>query len=305
MKIWKLDLPFAAAALALAVAPGAWAQGRLFNKVVVDFPNDIHVNDQVLPKGHYELRQLRADGAASSVMLIMSEGASHFDMDAITIPAVNNNTPNKTLVVLQRLGSDYYLDKVWVAGQDYGYEFPIPSDVKSRLNEQLAPVTLSANYQAAPAPEAAANAAPAAAPAPEQEALARQQQEAAQQLKQSAQELQQAAQQQREAAEQAQQAAQQARDAAQQQQQAAQQQREAAQQAQQAAQAAQEAQNRQPAPAPEVAQNTPPPQPNENQSNQPNRIPQTASGWANYLALGILAAGLAALLRRRRRASLP
>lgn len=268
MKFWKLDLPLLAAALALSTAPGAWAQGHLFDKVVVDFPNDIHVNDQILPKGHYELRQMRSTGRASNVMLVMSEGASHFDTNAITIPVVNNNTPNKTFVVVQRVGPDYYLDKVWVSGKDYGYQFPIPADVRSRMKEKAELLTLAADYQAPP-PQVAAG--PSTA---EQEELIRRQQEAARQLTESAQQLQQAAQQQREAAEQ---------------------QRLAAQQAQQALQAAQEAQARQPAPAPEVAQAPPP---------KPARIPQTSLGWANYLALSGFAIGLAFFLRRRRRRAL-
>jgi hypothetical protein len=71
--------------------------------------------------------------------------------------------PGKTEVVLHHFGNDYYFDKVWIQGKDYGYEFPLPQDARSRENERGAAVTVAAKYEnatreataAAPEPPAA------------------------------------------------------------------------------------------------------------------------------------------------------
>jgi hypothetical protein len=125
----------------------SWSQDRLFDKVVVDFPQNVHINDQVVPAGHYELRQLRDSGGGARVIGVTTEGASRFETAVISIPALNNNTPDATRVILQKVGPDYYLDKIWISGKDYGYEFTIPDDVKSRIRERSEPLTLSVKFQ--------------------------------------------------------------------------------------------------------------------------------------------------------------
>jgi len=51
------------------------------------------------------------------------------------IPALDNRTPEHTKVVLNHIGEGYYLNKIWVQGKDYGYEFPIPENVRMRERE--------------------------------------------------------------------------------------------------------------------------------------------------------------------------
>jgi hypothetical protein len=149
----------------------AFGQGPLNDKVVIDFANPVHISDQVIPAGHYELRQLSSSGAAARVMLIDSNGGTRYEGAAITVPMLNNNTPNDTRAVVQRVGQNYYLDKIWIAGKDYGYQFEIPSDVKSRMKEVSQPLTVNMRFsspQIAEAPQPGPRPAPvAAAPPPE------------------------------------------------------------------------------------------------------------------------------------------
>jgi hypothetical protein len=155
MKIWRTYLSIIGGSiLAAALAPPAKAQGRLFDRVVVDLPNDTYVNEQVLPAGHYEFRQVRDSAASSHIMLVQQNGGTRFDAAAITIPALNNNTPDATRVIVRRIGPSYYLDKIWVAGKDYGYQFVLPERAKNELTIKQEPITISANYQqeAPPAP---------------------------------------------------------------------------------------------------------------------------------------------------------
>jgi len=92
----------------------------------------------------------------------------------LTIPTLDNSTPESTKVILHHYGNDYYFDKVWVQGKNYGYEFPLPNAVKSRVRERMEPYTVAATYepaqrQVAQAPAPAPEPAPAPAPPPQQE----------------------------------------------------------------------------------------------------------------------------------------
>ena len=49
-------------------------------------------------------------------------------------------------MILHHFGNDYYFDKVWIQGKDYGYEFPVPDSVKSRERERMEPISVAANY---------------------------------------------------------------------------------------------------------------------------------------------------------------
>ena len=80
-----------------------------------------------------------ADSAANlSFLPSVREGA------ATAIPALDNRTPSETKLVLDHYGSDYYLNKIWVQGKDYGYEFPIPDSVRLREKERNAASSVTA-----------------------------------------------------------------------------------------------------------------------------------------------------------------
>src|SRR5262249_56060244 len=124
------------------------------------------------------------------VLLIYSDSGMRFETSAMTIPCLDINTARDTRVILHHFGNDYYFDKIWIQGKDYGYEFPLPNSVKQREKEAMQPVTVAATYQsvaaetavekkttteeAAPAPvtppAAPAEAAPAPPPPPPAEA---------------------------------------------------------------------------------------------------------------------------------------
>jgi hypothetical protein len=174
-----------ALAAGLAISSiGAYAQGPLYDKVTVDLPYSVTINNTVLQPGHYVIRQMDDAGTNSRVLMIFGDDGMKLKATSLTIAALDNNTPDKTSVVLHHLGNDYYFDKVWIQGKNYGYEFPLPNSVKRRQREQSQPYTVAATYQPtpqkeetpvvaqntpppapAPAPE------PAPAPAPQQEAV--------------------------------------------------------------------------------------------------------------------------------------
>jgi hypothetical protein len=144
----------AAGALALGLAwwttPG-YAQGPLWDKVEVNLPYTITIGGRTLQPGEYVIRQNEDPSGGSRVLLIYSDNGMKFETSAMTIPTLDNNTPSDTKVVLHHFGNDYYFDKIWIQGKNYGYEFPLPNSVKEREKEEMQPVSVAAQYQSVPA----------------------------------------------------------------------------------------------------------------------------------------------------------
>jgi len=129
------------------------AQGPLYDKVIVDLPYTVTVRGITLQPGHYEIRQL-ASADNSRVLQIFSNDGMKLETSVMTIPALDNNTPEKTTVILHHFANDYYFDKVWIQGKNYGYEFPVPDEVKARERERMAPVNVAATYESSPSDSA-------------------------------------------------------------------------------------------------------------------------------------------------------
>jgi len=153
----------------VATASAIRAQGPLYDKVVVDLPYRVTINNTVLEPGHYIIRELNDPAGGSRVVQIFSNDGLKLETTVLTIPTLDNATPDHTKVILHHYGDNYYFDKIWVQGKNYGYEFPVPPSLRNRTNEQ-AGYQVAATYQPAPAPVAQNTPpppAPAPAPAPE------------------------------------------------------------------------------------------------------------------------------------------
>src|SRR3954470_23212591 len=161
MKIGTMMITAGVVALGLAalITPSK-AQGPLYDRVNVNLPYSVTIGNRTLQPGDYVIQQLRDNGGGSRVLLIYSDNGMKFETSAMTIPALDQNTPEDTKVVLHHFGNDYYFDKVWIQGKDYGYEFPLPDSVKAREREEMQPVSVAANYSTAPNPDVADNPAP-------------------------------------------------------------------------------------------------------------------------------------------------
>ena len=161
--------------LAIALSGGhAAGQSRLFDRVAVDFPNDVNVAGKVLRAGSYEIRQLRNSASGARVLFVTDKGGTGFEAEAATIPVLDNLTPTRTHLVLRRSGGVDYLRQVWIEGKNYGYEFTGPE--QGQLSAAGAnDITLTATYtpeapmvvaQNQPEPIQEAAPAPASPPSP-------------------------------------------------------------------------------------------------------------------------------------------
>jgi hypothetical protein len=146
MKIRTIAIAAGVLALGLATITPGMAQGPLYDRVNVTLPYPVTIGDRTLQPGDYVIQQLRDAGGGSRVLLIYSDNGMRFETSALTIPALDINTPEKTSVILHHFGKDYYFDKVWIQGKDYGYEFPLPDSVKARERERMAAVKIPATY---------------------------------------------------------------------------------------------------------------------------------------------------------------
>jgi LPXTG-motif cell wall-anchored protein len=147
-----------------AVTP-AHAQGPIFDRVDVNLPYTVTLGDATLQPGDYTIKEL-ASQDRSRVLVIYSDGGLKYEATVNAIPAEKNRTPENTQVLLHHYGPDYYFDKIWVAGKNYGYEFPVPANIKERQREREAPVSVAATYQAPAEPVAAQATTPAVPSAP-------------------------------------------------------------------------------------------------------------------------------------------
>jgi hypothetical protein len=140
---------FAASALALGlatlVAPSQIQAQPLWDRVDVNLPYSVTIGDKTLQPGKYIIQQLDSPSGGSQVLLIYGDNGMKFETSALTIPALENRTQPDTRVILHHIGGDYYFDKVWVQGKDYGYEFPLPNSVKMREKEAMQPVSVAAS----------------------------------------------------------------------------------------------------------------------------------------------------------------
>jgi LPXTG-motif cell wall-anchored protein len=174
-----------AGALTLGIAMLATPRGQaqpLDDRVIVDMPYTTTVGKKTLQPGKYIIQRLSSQSGGGRVLLFYSDDGQKFETSAMTIPALDPNTARDTKVVLTRVGDDYYYNKIWVQGKQYGYEFPLPRAVRQRQRELMAQVTVPASTssestittttttttaQAEPAPVVTPEPAPVVEPQPE------------------------------------------------------------------------------------------------------------------------------------------
>jgi len=173
MKIGTIGIAAGMLALGLATLNiPSKAQGPLYDRVNVNLPYSVTIADRTLPPGDYVIQQLRDQAGGSRVLLIYSDNGMRFETSAMTIPTLDINTPESTKVVLHHFGPDYYFDKVWIQGKNYGYEFPLPDSVKARERERMEPLSVAANYSSVSSTETTTNTATAPPATTQQETTA-------------------------------------------------------------------------------------------------------------------------------------
>ena len=118
------------------------AQWPLHDKVVVNLPYPVHVEGTVLPPGQYTISEQNKPTDTPGLMV---EGKSASVVTpAATMNAIEKPAAPETKVVLRQIGNDYYFDKIWMKGRTFGWQVPLPDNLKDTQGKS---VEVSGTYQ--------------------------------------------------------------------------------------------------------------------------------------------------------------
>jgi len=146
-KLFATTAGVAALALTMWITPGKVQGQPMFDRIHVNLPYTITLGEKTLQPGDYTIQQLPDQGGGSRVLLFYTDNGMKFETSAMTIPALDPNTARDTKLILGHVGDDYYINKIWVQGKDYGYELPMPKALKERSSEKMTETTVAATMQ--------------------------------------------------------------------------------------------------------------------------------------------------------------
>jgi hypothetical protein len=130
-----------AAGLAMLAAPSEIkAQQASSDRFNITLSHPVTIGNKILQPGNYSLEPLTLAGGDAPVLSISSVGANYglkFQTTAMIVPTLENfnRIQPETRVFLRHIGRRYYFDRIWVKGQEYGYDFPLPKGLKGRGTE--------------------------------------------------------------------------------------------------------------------------------------------------------------------------
>jgi hypothetical protein len=129
------------------VAAGASANAQsLQYRVTANIPFDFSVAGQKLPAGKYFINRAQQGDGDMVVQIRSTDG--HSNVTRLTIPISAYNPVNKSKLVFNRYGDDYFLSEIWPAGSATGRELP-----KSRAEREVARKAKDSGVAALNAPD--------------------------------------------------------------------------------------------------------------------------------------------------------
>jgi hypothetical protein len=138
----KKSFGFLLVAASLLLASGAQAQGL---QVKADVPFSFNVNNKMYEAGSYDIRAISDSNTA---VVLQADGTN----SGMALPhRCSSAQPAKdTVLVFHRVGDEYFLYQIWVAGSETGREFPTPKreTLLARNGEKSQDVVVAANLTA-------------------------------------------------------------------------------------------------------------------------------------------------------------
>jgi hypothetical protein len=115
--IMKKAFSFILVAASLLLASGAKAQGL---RVKADVPFDFTAGNAIYTAGNYDIR-----GVSDTALRLDSE--NKMGQGWVMPHMCSSAKPvGKTVLVFRRVGDEYFLYQIWIAGNSTGREFPAP-----------------------------------------------------------------------------------------------------------------------------------------------------------------------------------
>lgn len=110
------------------------AQGNYRDKMKVDFSHPVHVQGYTLPAGSYTIQTMSGRQSNNNVLMVYGKDNMNFKTSFTTIDAQKLGGAKTTHVTLRKVGSDYFLSKLFIAGKIYGYAVPLPDNIKDQAD---------------------------------------------------------------------------------------------------------------------------------------------------------------------------
>jgi hypothetical protein len=134
------------------------AQGPVKDTLVVTFPNPVIVAGKPLPPGEYTVRQLETT-TSPRILEFSTDDGTKVQATASAIPMETTAPKEATGVILEQRGNNYYLSKIWVEGQRYGYQFDSPDSQEEVMRVvRVEGMRMDVNYKPGEAPKEVAQA---------------------------------------------------------------------------------------------------------------------------------------------------
>ena len=135
--------------LTIAIVGIAWA-GPLRDRIEVDFSHNVDVGPKVLAPGHYVFEQIGTQplfkvSGPSGENITLTAQAIH-TVYGTSSTATAGEVPNQTKVILEQVGDTYYLDKIWIAGQNRGWGFTMADRAQNQSSSKT-PEEVTASYR--------------------------------------------------------------------------------------------------------------------------------------------------------------
>jgi hypothetical protein len=122
--------------LAMLAAPmKIEAQEKSADRFDISLSHPVTIGNKVLQPGNYSLEPVNiagGDAPVLSISLVKPDNGLKYETAAMVSPKLEkfNYVQPETRVVLRQIGNSYYFARIWVKGQSYGYNFPLPKGVK-------------------------------------------------------------------------------------------------------------------------------------------------------------------------------
>jgi len=128
--------------VAAALLLGSAAQAQDL-RVKASIPFDFVLGDKIYPAGVYMVQRAPiGDGSVVTLRDVESQKVRNAITNACTAP----KTPEATTLVFDKLGEQYFLRQIWVAGNTSGREFPTSkSETRMAANYEKSEVIVAAN----------------------------------------------------------------------------------------------------------------------------------------------------------------
>lgn len=113
----------------LAIAGGVPARAQVVDAIEVNIPFTFAVKNTTLPAGEYIVKR---SGSVSEDVMEISSTDGHERLLFLVGSAQSIRTPDKSELVFDRVGDQYFLSEIFEAGSNVGAEVP-----KSRAERKL------------------------------------------------------------------------------------------------------------------------------------------------------------------------